>query len=88
MIHAQVTWVGRTSIETRVNVTAENVYTGGVTHTNVAYFVYVALDEHGRPAPVPPLICETEAEKESYHRAENRRQLRLQMAEIEPKSHG
>ena len=46
-------------------VTAENVLTGEVTHTNTAYFVYVALDDSGCPTPVPPLICETAEEKAS-----------------------
>ena len=48
-VDACVTWVGRTSIETRVTVRAENVRTGDVTHTNTAYFVYVALGKDGRP---------------------------------------
>jgi acyl-CoA hydrolase len=77
-VRAEVTWVGRTSMETRVVVTAENVITGNVTHTNTAYFVYVALDENGRPVPVPPLILETEEEKARFERAANRQALRLQ----------
>ena len=80
-IHARVTWVGRTSIETRVTVSAENVLSGKITHTNTAYFVYVALDEAGTPTRVPPLICETDAEKEAFQRAEARRRRRLQLAE-------
>lgn len=77
-VRAEVTWVGRTSMETRVVVTAENVITGEVTHTNTAYFVYVALDEDGRPVPVPPLILETEEEKARFERAAQRQALRLQ----------
>ena len=77
-VTAEVTWVGRTSIETRVVVTAENVLTGQVTHTNTAYFVYVALGEDGRPTQVPPLICETEEEQARCRLAEERRQARLQ----------
>lgn len=78
-VTAAVTWVGRTSMETRVVVTAENVISGVVTHTNTAYFVYVALDEEGHPVPVPPLICETEEEKARYERAAARQKRRLQM---------
>lgn len=78
-VQAEVTWTGRTSMETRVVVTAEHVITGEVTHTNTAYFVYVALDENGRPTPVPPLLCETDEERDRLSRAELRRQLRLQM---------
>lgn len=80
-VHARVTWVGRTSIETRVNVTAENVRTGEITHTNHAYFVYVALDENGRPTPAPKLMCETQEEKAQFQRAEARRALRLKLKE-------
>jgi len=77
-VRAEVTWVGRTSMETRVVVTAENVISGAVTHTNTAYFVYVALDENGRPVSVPPLILQTEEEKARFERAANRQALRLQ----------
>ncbi len=77
-VRAEVTWVGRTSMETRVVVTAENVISGDVTHTNTAYFVYVALDANGRPVPVPPLVLQTEEEKARFDRAANRQALRLQ----------
>jgi len=82
-VEAEVTWAGRTSLETRVVVTTENVLSGVVTHTNTAYFVYVALDDNGRPAPVPPLICETEAERVRYAAAEARRARRLREAQRE-----
>lgn len=62
-VQAEVTWVGRTSLETRLVVTAESPMTGVVTHTNTAYFVYVALGKAGKTAEVPPLICETQQER-------------------------
>lgn len=77
-VSAEVTWTGRTSMETRVVVTAEDVISGETTHTNTAYFVYVALDEAGRPTPVPPLVCETDEERERYERAAARQKYRLQ----------
>lgn len=77
-VSAEVTWTGRTSMETRVVVNAEDVITGETTHTNTAYFVYVALDEEGQPTPVPPLICETKEEQERYERAAARQKYRLQ----------
>lgn len=82
-VRAEVTWVGRTSMETRVVVTAENVITGAVTHTNTAYFVYVALDENGRPVSVPPLILETDEEKARFERAAQRQAQRLQRRQQE-----
>lgn len=76
-VTASVTWAGRTSMETRVVVVAEDVITGRTTHTNTAYFVYVALDEKGQPTQVPPLICETEEEISRFQRAAARREERL-----------
>ncbi len=61
---AEVSYVGRTSLEAEVHVVAENPITGERTHTNTAYLVYVALDENGKPVPVPPLIPETEDQRQ------------------------
>jgi acyl-CoA hydrolase len=77
-VTAEITWVGRTSMETRVVVTAENVLSGEVTHTNTAYFVYVALDEEGKPTAVPRLVCETAEAQERFERAQVRQQYRLE----------
>lgn len=62
-LSAEVSYVGRTSMEAEVQVVAENPVTGEQTHTNTAYLVYVALDKEGNPVPVPSLIPETEAQR-------------------------
>ncbi len=62
-MNAEVSYVGRTSMEAEVQVEDENPITGQRTHTNTAYLVYVALDEAGRPIPVLPLIPGTEAQQ-------------------------
>lgn len=85
-VEAEISWVGRTSMETRVVVTTENVLTGEIRHTNTAYFVYVALGENGRPVPVPPLQIETEEEQRRFANGERRRKQRLQNAKREQKS--
>lgn len=77
-VTAELTWHGRTSMETRVLVNAEEPLTGRITHTNTAYFVYVALDETGRPIPVPPLILENDEEQTRWERAAARQAYRLQ----------
>jgi acyl-CoA hydrolase len=77
-VQAQVTWVGRSSLETRLIVTAEDLLTGTITHTNTAYFVYVALDEAGESTAVPPLICETDEELALYEEATARQARRLE----------
>jgi uncharacterized protein (TIGR00369 family) len=53
---AEVSYVGRTSMEAEVLVSAENPVTGECVYTNTAYLVYVALDNQDIPVPVPPLI--------------------------------
>jgi uncharacterized protein (TIGR00369 family) len=75
---AEVTYTGRTSLETEVHVEAENPVIGERTHTNTAYLVYVALDEHGRPTSVPPVIAETPEEQAIIEAAQKRQQYRLQ----------
>jgi uncharacterized protein (TIGR00369 family) len=77
-VTAEVTWTGRTSMETRVVAEAENVLTGEITHTNTAFYVYVALDQNGQPTPVPPLITVTQTEKRRFAEAQERRKQRLQ----------
>jgi uncharacterized protein (TIGR00369 family) len=74
---AEVSFVGRTSMEVEVQVTAENPITGECTHTNTAYLVYVALDEQGNPAPVPPLIVENEAQRQRMEAGRARQAYRL-----------
>jgi acyl-CoA hydrolase len=77
IINAEVSYAGRTSLEAEVQVLAENPITGERTHTNTAYLVYVALDDSGRPTPVPGLIAETEDEKRRIEKATERQERRL-----------
>jgi acyl-CoA hydrolase len=80
-VTAEVTWTGRSSMETRVVVIAEDVISGETTHTNTAYYVYVALDEDGRPTHVPPILCTSEREKARNERAAERQTRRLKNRE-------
>ncbi len=77
IMQARLTYAGRTSMEVEVRVEAENILTGERTHTNSAYIVYVALGDDNRPTEVPPLICETDEERERYERARQRQAERL-----------
>jgi len=77
ILNAELTYTGRTSMETEVQVQAENPITGERTHTNTAYLVYVALDDDGNPVPIPPLKAETEEEKQKMEQANERQQRRL-----------
>lgn len=76
-MHASVNYAHRTSIEVGVRVEAENLLTGTKRHTNSSYLTFVAIDENGRPVPVPPVIPETDEEKIRFREAEARRTARI-----------
>lgn len=78
IVTAEVSYVGRTSMEVEVQVIAENPISGAQSHTNTAYLVYVALDEHGRTTPVPPLIPENETQRRRMEAGRQRQLNRLQ----------
>ncbi len=75
---AEVSYVGRTSMEAEVHVIAENPIIGEQTHTNTAYVVYVALDSSGSPVPVPGLIPETEEQRQRIEEGRARQAYRLE----------
>jgi uncharacterized protein (TIGR00369 family) len=82
-VEARLTYVGTTSMETRVEVSAENPLTGVKTRTNTAYLVYVAIGASGKPQPVPRLTATTPeeeqlmaeaAERQAYRKAQRKRE--------------
>jgi uncharacterized protein (TIGR00369 family) len=77
VLRASVNDVGRTSMECGVRVEAEDPLTGIIRHVNSAYLVFVAVDEKGRPRPVPPLIAESEDERRRQREAKLRRERRI-----------
>lgn len=77
-IHASVNYVGRTSLVIGMRVTAENVETGIIKHTNTSYFTMVAKDKNGEPTPVPPLVLETKEDVRRFLEAMKRKELKSQ----------
>lgn len=81
LVHAtaQVNWVGRSSLEVEVEVTAErwDQASAHPTHVARAHLVFVAIDHTGQPRTVPPLILETEDDRRRYAEAKIRREHRL-----------
>ncbi len=80
-IRAMVNYAGKTSMEVGVRVDSENPVTGEVHHTAKAYLTFVALNEHGKPTVVPPVLAETPEEKRRFEQARIRRESRVQLAE-------
>lgn len=77
-VKAQVNWTGRTSMEVGVRVLAErwNESTPA-TQVGSAYFVFAAIEENGKPRPVPPVIPETDQDRRREQEAQIRRTHRL-----------
>jgi len=76
-LKATVNAAWHTSMEVGVRVEAENIRSGEVTATSTAYLTMVALDEDGRPTPVPPIAPETPDEERRAREAQLRRDNRL-----------
>jgi acyl-CoA hydrolase len=76
-VKAMVNEAFRTSVEVGVRVEAETYATGRHVHTSSAYLVFVSIDDRGTPRPVPPLLAETEEQRQRQHEARLRREARL-----------
>ncbi|GIN92184.1 putative acyl-CoA thioester hydrolase YkhA [Siminovitchia terrae] len=61
-MEAIVTWSGTTSMEVFVKVLSEHLITGEKSIAAFSFLTFVALDENGRPSPVPKAIPESEEE--------------------------
>jgi acyl-CoA hydrolase len=76
ILKAAVNYVGRTSMEIGVRIEAVDPTTRKGTHTGSCYLTYVALDEKGKPTPIPPLIVTTPDQRRRFKEAMTRRKLR------------
>ena len=79
-ITAKVTRAFNTSMETHIEVWAENLPSQTRYKCNEAYYTFVALDSNGKPKKSMPLIPETETELKMFDSALARRELRLVLA--------
>ena len=78
VLRAQVEAIGRCSIEVGVQVFAENLETGRRTQTLNSHLVFVKVDEHLKPAPVPTSLTPRGAAEEAlFAAAQERREHRL-----------
>jgi acyl-CoA hydrolase len=79
---AFVTWTSHTSMEVFIKATAENLMSGERRIAALSFQTLVAVDENGKPVPVPKVIPETEEEKYLFttapYRAKSRKIHRKQ----------
>lgn len=79
-IEAKVSRAFTSSMEIFLDVWIEDRESGIKTKANEAIYTFVAVNETGNPVSVPPIIPETELEKERYDAALRRKQLSLVLA--------
>jgi acyl-CoA hydrolase len=78
---ASVNHTGTSSMEVGIKVIAENIRSQEKRHVNSCFFTMVAVDEAGKPTPVPPLRPFTPDERRRYRAAEMRKDVRREMAQ-------
>jgi acyl-CoA hydrolase len=78
---ATVNHTGTSSMEIGIKVVAENIRTQVVRHANSCFFTMVAVDDDGKPAPVPPRVPATPDEVRRFNAAAVRKALRREMEE-------
>jgi acyl-CoA hydrolase len=83
-LKASVNRAFRTSMEVGVKVFVEDLLTGERKHTSSAYLTFVAIDQMGRPVPVPCVIPESAEEKRRFEEAGRRREYRLSVKKQAP----
>ncbi|MGW6381591.1 acyl-CoA thioesterase [Peribacillus butanolivorans] len=76
-----VTYTGRTSMEIIVKVIAEDLVTGDRNLCVISFLTFVAINEDGKPIPVPRLVPETEMELNLNESAKQRAQVRKKRRE-------
>jgi acyl-CoA hydrolase len=79
VLDASINFTSRTSCEVGVRVTAQHPVNGESHHTASAYLTFVALDSHGEPTPMAPILPQTAKDKERFEAAKDRRQDRLNL---------
>src|SRR5512137_1527801 len=78
---AMVNHTGTSSMEVGIKVMTENIRTQVVRHANSCFFTMVAVDDDGKPVPVPPRVPATPDEVRRFGAAAVRKALRREMEE-------
>lgn len=77
ILNARLNAVRKSSMEIEVRVEAEDLIKGTRTLTGTAFVTSVALDEEGRPTPVPMLALKTKEERQRFAQGLRRMNQRI-----------
>jgi acyl-CoA hydrolase len=73
---AAINHTGRTSMEVGIKVIAQDTRKRAQRHVMSSFFTMIAVDDHGKPTPVPVLEPRTPEEKRRHQAAIDRKKLR------------
>ena len=79
-VEAKISRAFNSSMEIYLDVWVEDRESGNRSKANEAIYTFVAVVDSGRPVEVPPVIAETELEKQRFEGALRRKQLSLVLA--------
>lgn len=77
---ASINYVGNTSMEVGIRVEAEDVRARTIRHTNSCYFTMVAIDDKGKPTPVPELEIKDSMQQCRFDAGLARKNMRMESA--------
>ncbi len=77
VLRGEVTQAWKSSVEVEVHVDAEDMLQGTRRPTTAAFLTFVAVDDAGHPAPVPPIHLISPSQKKRAREADERRERRL-----------
>jgi len=80
IIQSKINRAWTSSMEIGLKVSTENSFSGERRHILSAYFTFVALDDWGKPSPVPEVAPETPDEQRRFEEAGIRRDRRITAA--------
>lgn len=78
---ASVNYTGASSMEVGIKVVAEDIRSQVVRHVNSCFFSMVAVDDAGKPTPVPPFTPASDDERRRWDAALLRKALRHEQAQ-------
>lgn len=80
VLHAQVNYTARTSMEVGCRVETEEMQTAKRRYVTKAYLTFVAVDDRGRPRPIDSIDLHTDEDRRRHSQAQARRNERLRAA--------
>lgn len=80
VLQAMVNYTARTSMEVGCRVETDDIRTGERRYVTKAYLTFVAVDDHGKPRPIPAVELVTDDDRRRHADAEFRRAERLRAA--------